>query len=123
MSDGTVIECHESVAIDGAVLTATVDALHEKGIDIPVVIVRRMSHVGVVRGRERLLLLVVPVRIVYDGTVNDEAGVAVDAAQCLIVCTLRGDTSLASCEHAVHDRAATDVYQGGAIGGIDVVVA
>ena len=122
MSDGTVIECHESVAIDGAVLTATVDALREIGIDIPVVIVRRMGHVGIVRGREILLLLVVPVRIVHDGTVNDEAGVAVDAAQCLIVCTLRGDTSLASCEHAVQDSAATDVDQGGAIGGIDVVV-
>ena len=81
-----------------------------------------MSHVGVIRGRERLLLLVVPIRIVHDGTVDDEAGVAIDAAKTLIVCTLRGGTSLASREHAVHDGTATDVDQGSAVGGIGVFV-
>ena len=61
-----------------------------------------MSHVGIVRGREILLLCVVPVGIVHCWAVDDEAGVAVDAAKILIVGTLRGRTSLASREHAVH---------------------
>ena len=82
-----------------------------------------MSHVGIVRGREILLVSVVPVRIAHYRAVDDEACVAVDAAQCLIVSTLRGRTSLASRKHTVHDRTATYIEKGGAVGRVGVAVA
>ena len=112
LSEPSVVDCQQGVAIHCAVLAAAIDAFHESGV---VVDVNGMHHVGVIVWREIFFRRVVPIGVVHHRAVEDETRVAVNASETLAVGTLPDRTSSTACKHLRHQGSATDVYESGAV--------
>ena len=117
MSQVAFIDSYERIAIYRTVLASAIYSFHESWSWQTVLAdtVVRMLHAFCTGWIVVLLVGLIPVRVGDDWSVDDYAGITLDAAEVFDVGALGLQSSLSSSKDSAVDSTTTDVYQGGKI--------
>ena len=108
-------DADKGIAKYRSVLASAVDSLMKGRDDIGIGLIIRMLHGFFAPRVERRLGCFVEIWIGNSWAVDDQAGIAIDATQLLIVCTFRHEATFTAGKYLREDSAATDVDQRGAV--------